>query len=519
MDGARQVVVLEPAGAVNNSDRTGLNSDGFELKGADVRQRFREFFRNFRHGNVYIYRDTLIRQWRRREFFVEVDLAHVNEYDEVLFNNLQSRPDDIMPFFEAAAKDSLKMFLMEASTMERDDEKVMEFQVILKSSQLAHPLRNLNADLVNQLVKVPGIIISSTKSRAKATTIHLICNKCHEVKKIASKGPMQSVQIPGKCDSDKNMDGSCGNGSYVVIADYCEFIDQQTLKLQEAPEVVPTGEMPRNIMLSVDRYLVDRVSPGTRISVMGVSSLISTKGNQRLGSTATPVKQPYIRVLGISIETDGSGRVGTNYTPAEEEDMQRLARDPQIYEKLARSIAPQISSDNTSDIKKALACLLMGGSRKILPDGVRLRGDVNVLLMGDPSTAISQLLKFIERVAPIGVYTSGKGSSAAGLTASVIKDSKGEFYLEGGAMVLADGGVICIDEFDKMRENDRVAIHEAMEQQTISIAKAGITTVLNSRASVLAAANPIFGRYDDTKGIDENIDLMTTILSRFVFLL
>ncbi|CAE7695006.1 MCM5 [Symbiodinium microadriaticum] len=195
--------------------------------------------------------------------------------------------------------------------------------------------------------------------------------------------------------------------------------------------------------------------------------------------------------------------------------MQTLARNPDIYGMLERSIAPQISGDYTRDIKKAVACLLMGGSRKVLPDGVRLRGDVNVLLMGDPSTAKSQFLKFVERVAPIGVYTSGKGSSAAGLTASVIKDSKGEFFLEGGAMVLADGGVICIDEFDKMRETDRVAIHEAMEQQTISVAKAGITTVLNSRASVLAAANPIFGRYDDLKSVGDNIDLMSTILSRF----
>jgi DNA replication licensing factor MCM5 len=147
---------------------------------------------------------------------------------------------------------------------------------------------------------------------------------------------------------------------------------------------------------------------------------------------------------------------------------------------------------------------------------MRLRGDINILLLGDPSVGKSQFLKFAIEAAPVGVYTSGKGSSAAGLTASVIRDpGSGEFHLEGGALVLADGGLVCIDEFDKMRPQDRVAIHEAMEQQTISIAKAGITTILNSRASVLAAANPIFSRYDDMKSPTENIDFQTTILSRF----
>merc|ERR1719217_1339654 len=197
-----------------------------------------------------------------------------------------------------------------------------------------------------------------------------------------------------------------------------------------------------------------------------------------------------------------------------------MGRDPDIRNKIYQSVAPSIKGskkDVADEVKKAVACLLFGGSRKALPDGTRLRGDINVLLLGDPSTAKSQFLKFAERSAPIAVYTSGKGSSAAGLTAAVIKQQGRDtgFALEGGAMVLADGGVVCIDEFDKMRNDDRVAIHEAMEQQTISIAKAGITTVLNTRCSVLAAANPVFGTYDDLQSTAEQVDFQSTILSRF----
>ena len=320
-----------------------------------------------------------------------------------------------------------------------------------------------------------------------------------------------------RCDRDGAMVGpeerDCPPNPFLIIPDSCEYIDQQSFKLQEAPEDVPTGEMPRNILLNVDRHLVDKVSPGTRVSVVGIASLFNGGGKSRLGAVA--VRQMYLKVVGIEVQSEGAGRAKDYFTPEEEEKFMAMSRDPDIYEKLVDSIAPSISGDYTKDIKKALACQLFGGSRKRLPDGMRLRGDINVLLLGDPSTAKSQFLKFIEKVAPVGVYTSGKGSSAAGLTASVIRDSRREYYLEGGAMVLADGGICCIDEFDKMREQDRVAIHEAMEQQTISIAKAGITTVLNSRTSVLAAANPIFGRYDDLKTAAENIDLMTTILSRF----
>jgi DNA replication licensing factor MCM5 len=294
------------------------------------------------------------------------------------------------------------------------------------------------------------------------------------------------------------------------------YVDQQTLKLQEAPEAVPTGEMPRSTLVTVERGLVDRVSPGARVSVLGVLSLFErSDSGQNPDAAIAAIRIPYLKVVGIEFNIDGHEDKERRFTPAEEDRFVEISRRPDVHSLLAASIAPSIQGEYTLDIKKALACQLVGGCRKTLPDGLRLRGDINVLLLGDPSTAKSQFLKFVEKVAPVGVYTSGKGSSAAGLTASVIRDKNREFFLEGGAMVLADGGICCIDEFDKMRETDRVAIHEAMEQQTISIAKAGITTVLNSRTSVLAAANPVYGRYDDLRSTAENIDMMSTILSRF----
>ena len=308
----------------------------------------------------------------------------------------------------------------------------------------------------------------------------------------------------------------CGLDPFVIVPDKCHYVDHQVLKLQEPPDTVPTGEMPRHILLSVDRELVDAVSPGTRVAVLGVSSIFNASAKRGGGRGAGSVRTPYLRVVGIQADEEGAGRAIATFSTEEEEDFKNLARCEDLFERFSQSIAPSISgADTIEDIKRAITCLLMGGSRKLLPDGMRLRGDVNILLLGDPSTAKSQFLKFVEKVAPVGVYTSGKGSSAAGLTATVLRDAKGEFYLEGGAMVLADGGVVCIDEFDKMREEDRVAIHEAMEQQTISVAKAGITTILNSRAAVLAAANPVFGRYDDMMTAAENIDFLPTILSRF----
>lgn len=359
-------------------------------------------------------------------------------------------------------------------------------QVIFSSDANPISLREVKSDVISKLVKVPGIIISASNVRAKATKISLQCRGCQEIiKDVNINAGLEGYLLPRKCNTDQTGRlNKCPIDPYFIVPDKCECIDYQVLKLQETPESVPHGEMPRHLQLFCDRYLCDKVVPGNRVTVLGIYSIKkvskpSTGGGE--SKVNVGIRAPYLRVLGIYVETEGPGRAGKiPYTPDDEELFRHLANSPDIYERITNSIAPSIFG--SQDIKKAIACLLFGGSRKLLPDGLTRRGDINILLLGDPGTAKSQLLKFVENISPIGVYTSGKGSSAAGLTASVIRDpSSRNFVMEGGAMVLADGGVVCIDEFDKMREDDRVAIHEAMEQQTISIAKAGITTTLNSR--------------------------------------
>ena len=391
-----------------------------------------------------------------------------------------------------------------------------ECQVILHSNSNLLSIRDLDASHISKLVRIPGIVIGASTMSSKATELQIMCRQCLAAKRIPVQGGFSGVSLPRVCDRPPVPGDDaerCPMDPYFVVHEKSTFIDQQVLKLQESPDMVPVGELPRHILVSADRYLTNKVVPGSRCTVMGIFSIYQSKGTKGPGA-AVAIRNPYIRLVGIQADVDHTAKGSAIFSEEEEQEFLELSRKPNLYDMIVNSIAPSIYGN--MDIKKAIACLLFGGSKKILPDGMRLRGDINVLLLGDPGTAKSQLLKFVEKIAPIAIYTSGKGSSAAGLTASVQRDAQSrEFYLEGGAMVLADGGVVCIDEFDKMRDEDRVAIHEAMEQQTISIAKAGITTILNARSSVLAAANPIFGRYDDMKSPGENIDFQTTILSRF----
>ncbi|TPX72100.1 hypothetical protein SpCBS45565_g00480 [Spizellomyces sp. 'palustris'] len=479
---------------------------------AAIEKKFVEFLRSFRIDNVFLYRDQLRQNLIIKQYFLEVDMAHLMSFDEDLTNQIKEKPAEYLPLFEDAVKTVAKQ-----SNYHTGSGDIPDCQVMLLSNAHPQPIRSLDALSISKLVRVSGIIISASTLAAKATYIHIMCRSCRHNKVLPVNSGFAGVQLPRKCDSEPDDTGAkeCPLDPYVIIHDKSKFVDQQTLKLQETPGMVPVGELPRHLLLSADRSLSNKVVPGTRVTVTGIFSIFNqNSGRNNKAGGAVAVRSPYLRVVGMQVDVDGNGRGIRTFTEEEEEEFLRMARRENLYEEFAASIAPSIYG--SLDIKKAIACLLFGGSKKVLPDGMRLRGDINVLLLGDPGTAKSQLLKFVEKVAPIGVYTSGKGSSAAGLTASVIRDpGSREFYLEGGAMVLADGGVVCIDEFDKMREEDRVAIHEAMEQQTISIAKAGITTILNSRTSVLAAANPVFGRYDDMKSPGENIDFQSTILSRF----
>ncbi|KAH6987620.1 MCM2/3/5 family-domain-containing protein [Ilyonectria robusta] len=472
------------------------------------------FILDFRLDNNFVYRDQLRENALLKKYYCDVNINDLINFNEELAHKLASEPAEIIPLFEGALKKCTHRIVFPHDPKAQ----IPEHQLLLHSDADDVSIRNLDSMTIARLVRVPGIVIGASVMSSKATELHLQCRNCQHTQTIPILGGFTGVTLPRICGRTRvpsDPTPKCPLDPYFVMHEKSLFVDQQIIKLQEAPDQVPVGELPRHVLISADRHLTNRVVPGSRCTVMGIFSIYQNKASKNSSNGgAVAIRTPYLRAVGIQTDLDQSAKGAATFSEEEEQEFLELSRRPDLYNIMADCIAPSIYGNR--DIKKAILCLLLGGSKKILPDGMRLRGDINVLLLGDPGTAKSQLLKFVEKAAPISIYTSGKGSSAAGLTASVQRDhSTREFYLEGGAMVLADGGVVCIDEFDKMRDEDRVAIHEAMEQQTISIAKAGITTILNARTSVLAAANPIFGRYDDMKTPGENIDFQTTILSRF----
>lgn len=370
--------------------------------------------------------------------------------------------------------------------------------------------RSLSSRLLSHMICLDGIVTSCSLVRPKLLrSVHwseagktFLAKEYVDATMVLAGGTLSSTgnnSYPTEDDQKRRLMSEFGLSTYR---------DYQTISVQEMPERAPPGQLPRAVDVVLDGDLVDCVKPGDRARIVGIYRGMAAIYNGQVPGTFRAV------LLANSVQPVARSPRSVALTDADIAGFRKLAADDDILHRFAASIAPSIYGHE--DIKRAVLLQLLGGVERNLANGTHIRGDINIMLVGDPSTAKSQMLRFVLGIAPLAVATTGRGSSGVGLTAAVTSDKEtGERRLEAGAMVLADRGVVCIDEFDKMSDQDRVAIHEVMEQQTVTIAKAGIHTTLNARCSVLAAANPVFGSYKESASPQENIRLPDSLLSRF----
>jgi len=436
-------------------------------------------------------------------------------YIVVDFNDLVSVPlieskfresaDEILAAFRKAIFEMLK---------ERNPEYAEKIEHDIRARIANFPdersLRQINSDVITKMISVSGMVVRASEVKPLAKELTYKCLDKHISKFTLLDG--MSLDKAVKCQSPK-----CPYTNLAIVAEESRFIDFQIVRLQELPEDLPPGQLPHYVNVSMKQDLVDYARPGDRIVLTGI---VRIEQERISGVTKSESALYRLRMDGNNIEfIGGKGTKSSRRTereeisPDEQKIINTLSKNPDIYDRLIASFAPHIRGHEL--FKEAILLLIVGSTQRALSDGSKIRGDINVFLVGDPGTAKSEMLKFCARIAPRGLYTSGRGSTAAGLTAAVVRDASGIFMLEAGAVVLGDQGLVCIDEFDKMRPEDRSALHEVMEQQSASIAKGGIVATLNARTSILAAANPMFGKYDPFKNLTENVNLPIPLLTRF----
>ncbi|AEG18872.1 minichromosome maintenance protein MCM [Methanobacterium paludis] len=439
--------------------------------------KFEEFFSSKYKDTVF---EALEKYPDKRS--VVVDYTELEMFDPDIADLLLEKPEEVLKASQKAIKN--------IDPQRKNAELHIRFENIRNNIQL----RYLRSKYIGKFVAVDGIIRKTDEIRPRIMNALFECRSCMRLQEVPQ--PSNLLSEPALCQE-------CGGRSFRLLQEESEFMDTQTIKVQEPLENLSGGEEPKQIAVILEDDLVDSVTPGDIVRITGTMKTVRDEKTKRFKNF---IYGNYIEAMEQEFEE-------LQISEEDEDKIKELAADPEVYEKIINSTAPSIQGYR--DVKEAIALQLFGGSAKNLEDKTRLRGDIHILIVGDPGIGKSQMLKYVSKLAPRGIYTSGKGTSGVGLTAAAVRDEFGGWSLEAGALVLGDRGNVCVDELDKMRPEDRSAIHEALEQQTISIAKAGIMATLNSRCSVLAAANPKFGRFDRYKSIAEQIDLPSPILSRF----
>jgi len=429
---------------------------------------------------------------------ISIDFSEVEKFDPDLANYTLVNPSMSIK----SAEDAMKRMVSHALT-----NPFVHFRITGLPRDSRIEVRKLRAKHLGTFVSVEGLVRKATEVRPRVTVAEFECARCGHKMTIEQEGML--FHEPLECSKEE---GGCGRGpgstKFRLLSDPSKFVDTQKIETQEPPEGLRGGAQPERLVGYIEDDLSGRISPGDRLILNGI-----LKSQQKGGQTKSTLFEISLEINSIEFEEHEYEEI--LITPEDELKIREFADSSDAFERIIASISPTIYGYDQE--KEALALQLFGGVQKTMDDGTRIRGDIHIALIGDPGTAKSQILRYMAQLAPRGIYTSGKASSAAGLTAAAVKDEFGEgrWTLEAGALVIADKGLACIDELDKMNDQDRSAIHESLEQGTISVAKAGITATLQSRCAVLGAANPKYGRFDDSKNIAEQIDLPPALLSRF----
>jgi replicative DNA helicase Mcm len=470
---------------------SGLNDEG-------PQERFEEFLRTYKDEEGKLaYWSRLQQMSINDESSIVVNFQDLASFDSMFITLATEDPARFLKMINGALVSVLKVEDPEyVSTI---DPNMLKIRIIDYPEHI--PLRAIRSKHIGRLLHISGIMMRASIVKPLLVEAMFRCRICG--------GDIPQTQEDGRY-TEPALCPVCGKKTAMrLIPELSHFIDWQKVRIQESPEELPPGQMPRSVDVILEGDIVDISRPGDFVKVTGL--LETTPDFSRRGGRLATFNV-FIDATGVEITEKEYEQL--EISEEDEKKIRELAEDQYVYERIYASIAPSIHGHE--QIKESIALLLFGGVAKQLPDGTRLRGKSNILMIGDPGTGKSQILKFVSGLAARALYTSGKGTTAAGLTAAVIHDTEtGAMTLEAGALVLADQGIACIDEFDKMDPNDRNAIHEAMEQHTVSIAKAGIIATLNARTSILAAANPTLGRYEPSLSVQDNIRLPFTILSRF----